>query len=295
VRNPVAVSLALPDTASCLAALHRAAPFAGMAEVRLDAMRSCDLERLLAESPLPLVVTCRPVWEGGRFEGPEADRLELLVRAAELGCAGVDVEWEAAAALRARLRSATRLVVSRHWHSDPPRSLLAEYERLRPLADVVKLAVAATDPGQVLSVFELMARASSPLIAMAMGEGGRLTRILAPCFEGCLLTYGALEPRLATAPGQLTVAEMADDYGLGRVGPHTRIHLRFCANAAAARSLLARNRTAGGRDLHVPVVGVPDGWAELAAGLEHLLPRLDIGADAALALPFADAGIAVRS
>jgi 3-dehydroquinate dehydratase type I len=277
VRNPVAVSLALPDTAACLAALRRAAPLAGMAEVRLDAMHSCNLERLLAESPLPLILTCRPVREGGRFAGREEDRLELLARAGELGSAYIDVEWDAVDALRARLRSATPLVVSRHWHTDPPPSLLAEYERLRPLGDAVKLAVAAVEPQPILSVLELMARASGPLIAMAMGEGGRLTRILAPCFDNCFSTYGALEPALATAPGQLTVAEMIEDYGLHRVGPRTRIHLRFCSDAGAARSLLAANRSNGGGELYVPVVGVPQGWLEVAAGLQRLVPgRLEV-------------------
>jgi 3-dehydroquinate dehydratase type I len=289
MRNPVAVSLAPPDTAACLAALRRAAPLVGMAEVRLDAMTSCDLERLLAESPVPLIATCRPVWEGGRFQGPEAERLELLVRAAELGCAYLDIEWDAARALRARLRSATPLVVSRHWTGCPTPDLLAEYEQLHPLADVVKLAVAAAQPSQVLSVFELLARAPGPLIAMAMGEAGSLTRLLAPSFESCLLTYGALETGLATAPGQLTVTEMAENYGLRCLGPHTRVHLRFCADAAATRSLLEANRSAEGRDLHVPVVGVPDGWDEMATGLQRLLPRLDVTADPVLGLRFPEA------
>jgi 3-dehydroquinate dehydratase type I len=295
MKNRIAASLALPDTESCLAALQRVAPQVGLAEVRLDAMASCDLERLLAESPVPLVVSCRPVWEGGGFEGPEADRLERLVRAAELGCEFVDVEWDAATALRTRLRSSARLVVSRHWPSSPPPDLWAEYEQLRPLADVVKLAVAAIEPRQVLSVFELWSRASGPLIAMAMGESGRLTRLLAPCFEGCLLTYGALDARTATAPGQLTVKAMAEDYGLARVGPLTRIHLRFCSDTSEARALLAANRGADGRELHVPVVGVPDGWPEIAAGLLRLVPRLDVTADPALGLPFSAPVVEMRS
>ena len=238
MRNRVAVSLALPDTEACLEALRRAAPRTGMAEVRLDAMRSLDLERLIAQSPLPLILTCRPPREGGLFAGSEAERLQLLARAAELGAAYVDVEWDAVAALRARLASPARLVVSRHWRGDPPETLRPEYERLRNEGDVVKLAITARRPEDALPVFEVLACAESPLIAMAMGEAGRLTRILAPCFESCFLTYGALEAALVTAPGQLTVAEMVEDYGLSRVGGWPGFQLRSCADAAQAEALL---------------------------------------------------------
>jgi 3-dehydroquinate dehydratase type I len=293
MRNPVAVSLALPDTGACLEALREAAPRVGMAEVRLDSMGSIDLDRLIGQSPLPLILTCRPPREGGRFAGSEAERLQLLARAAELGVAYLDVEWDAVSALRSRLKSPTRLIVSRHWQGDVRGTLVPEYERLRTEGDVVKLAVAAQQPLDMLPVFELLERGSGPLIAMAMGDCGRLTRILAPCFESCLLTYGALDAVVATAPGQLTVAEMAEDYGLSRVGAWTRIHLRFCADAASAQAVLVANRRAAGRDLNVPLVGTPPGLPELAALLERRLPRLDVTADASLGLPFAEAGIEV--
>ena len=59
----------------------------------------------------------------------------------------------------------------------------------------------------MLPVFNLMSRATTPFIALAMGTAGQLTRLLAPVFEQCLLTYGAASAGDATATGQLSVAK----------------------------------------------------------------------------------------
>ena len=50
--NRVAASLAPPDTDSCLRELDRMAPRIGLAEVRLDLMRSFDVAELVASSPV---------------------------------------------------------------------------------------------------------------------------------------------------------------------------------------------------------------------------------------------------
>ena len=52
--NRVAASLAPQDTDSCLRELDRLAPRIGLAEVRLDLMRSFDVARLVAKAPVPL-------------------------------------------------------------------------------------------------------------------------------------------------------------------------------------------------------------------------------------------------
>ena len=47
--NRVAVSLAAEDTGSCLRELDRLAPRIGLAEVRLDLMRTFDISKLVAK------------------------------------------------------------------------------------------------------------------------------------------------------------------------------------------------------------------------------------------------------
>jgi 3-dehydroquinate dehydratase len=46
-----------------------------------------------------------------------------------------------------------------------------------------------------------------------MGQIGTITRVAAPLL-GAEFTYASLEPKLATAPGQLAVDEMKDIYNM---------------------------------------------------------------------------------
>ena len=59
------------------------------------ASRDVDVAGALGGRRHPVIVTCRPTWEGGRFDGSEEERRGLLVQAARLGAEFVDVEWRA--------------------------------------------------------------------------------------------------------------------------------------------------------------------------------------------------------
>src|SRR5690242_2332003 len=144
MMNKIAVSLALSDTDACLVALQRLAPTIGMAEIRLDLMRSFDLPRLIRATPCPLIVTCRPRREGGQLSGTEAERLRLLSQAIDLGCDYIDVEWESARQLQQYRQLPTQFIVSHHWYEQLPDDLCVLYEQLREMGDVVKLAGLAT-------------------------------------------------------------------------------------------------------------------------------------------------------
>jgi 3-dehydroquinate dehydratase/shikimate dehydrogenase len=282
--NRVAVSLAATDTEACLETLHSLAPHVvGFAEVRLDLMREFDVRRLVAGAPCPLVVTCRPPREGGRFAGSERERLAVLREAVRAGSAWVDVEWDTIAALP-RPGRGTRLVVSRHFLEDMPASLLPAYQALRPLADAVKLVGHARRPEEALPVLELLRHATSPVVAIAMGAAGRLTRLLAPTFPACLFTYGAADATSATAPGQISVREMTSDFGLDRVGPRTPVHVHLAAGAESAALAAGANAASPGGRLHVPVEIEPAEASAFAAHLARLLPGLTLTADAVIGL-----------
>ncbi len=56
---------------------------ARLIEWRVDAMagkpEAIDpIRRLVSESPAPCIVTCRPSWEGGEFDGDDRQRSQLL-------------------------------------------------------------------------------------------------------------------------------------------------------------------------------------------------------------------------
>lgn len=284
MTHKVAVSLAPRDTETCLQALEDAASLASMAEIRLDLMESFDLLRLQSLSPCPLIITCRAQREGGRFTGSEQERLAILRQAIELECAYIDVEWDCIDAFADRSGTKTQVIVSRHWFEQMPSTFDEVYAALAPRADVVKLVGLAQKPQDLLPALSLLRNATSPVIALAMGEVGRLIRLIGPCFPQCLLTYGAASEAEVTAPGQLSVSEMIRRYHLNAVAAHTQIHLHLCTGAETAQAIEARNDAAGpGADLYLPLVVTQDQVSEIVAGFRALVPRLAITADPALA------------
>src|SRR5262249_10496757 len=87
----LAVALAPRDTAHARELMERAASVADLVELRLDLMNSFDMRLLLRDRPCPVVITCRPTREGGRFGGDEASRIGILRDAISLGADFVDV------------------------------------------------------------------------------------------------------------------------------------------------------------------------------------------------------------
>src|SRR3954451_18884848 len=68
---------------------------ARMIELRLDFLaKAPDYQRLLAGKPCPLVATVRRVTDGGRWTGPEDNRLMLLRQAIVAGFDWVDLETD---------------------------------------------------------------------------------------------------------------------------------------------------------------------------------------------------------
>ncbi|HEU4582851.1 MAG TPA: type I 3-dehydroquinate dehydratase [Polyangiaceae bacterium] len=259
--HKLALSLMPRSLEHALSALHGVRERVQLAEVRVDRWSRAEVVLLVQRSPLPLIVTCRPPREGGSFEGPESERLALLHAAAVAGAAYVDVEWDSSARLLLPEGSLTRRIVSRHF-AHMPESLLAHEAELRPGADVVKLVGRAAGPLDLWPIFELLAAASGPVIALAMGDAGEITRVLAPTFERCFVTYGALSAEQVTAPGQLPLDELLDAYHLTGVDAATAVHLHVCRDRAEARAWRDQNRR-GERQLHV-------GWV-LPEGLNQAL------------------------
>jgi 3-dehydroquinate dehydratase/shikimate dehydrogenase len=216
------VSLMPETTEQALRDLAEAARAADLAELRLDAMRQFDLARLLAHPPCPIIVTYRPRREGGRYDGPEAPRLETLRQAARLGARYLDVEHDALTSLGDV--APAKVIVSYHNHERTPDDLPAIYARLAKTgAAVVKVAAQANHILDTVPILRLLRDATRPTIALSMGPRGVLTRILAPKF-GAVLTYGAPSAGREAAPGQVTLAEMRDLYRVGRIGPRTHVY-----------------------------------------------------------------------
>ena len=275
--NKVAASLAPQDTDTCLRELEHLAARIGLAEVRLDLMASFDVDKLVAASPVPLVLTCRPERERGGFTGPEPERLAVLRAAYDAGAAYIDVETESLDAVHGWSGSATQVIASQHWYDTMPADLPGTYRALRDRCDVVKLVGTAHVAADVLPVLELLDQATTPVIGMAMGDPGTCTRLLAPVFPQTLLTYGAIAATHLTAPGQITIDEMTYRYALGAVGPQTSVYLHITSSDRGDRDVLdTQDRAARGAELHVSLRTTPDDAQDLAARMADALSGVTV-------------------
>ncbi|GAG44244.1 unnamed protein product, partial [marine sediment metagenome] len=147
------------------------------------------------------------------------------------------------------------------------------YSAMRGQADVVKLVGFANQVTDSISMIELMVKADSPVIAIAMGAAGMMTRLMAPCFDACLLTYASSTPTTGTAPGQITVREMIDRFGVDRVSTDTEIDVHLYTKPTQEPAVLAICRGTGER-LHVPAQVDPEQVGTVAKTLDQLSPRI---------------------
>jgi 3-dehydroquinate dehydratase I len=214
----ICVAVAAPDTESVLAAVRPIRHDVDVVEIRLDAMGEVNLERLCRRIDRPLLLTNRPVWEGGACGASEEERLLPLLEAVAHEAAYIDLELKTAPLLRQRLLdkidgARTQLIISSHdFEKTPDATRLSETLRLQKQsgAHIGKIVTMAHDHLDVLRVLHLQCEAKEldfPLIAFCMGEQGKLSRIITLLLGG-YMTYAAPDEQQATAPGQLSVRRL---------------------------------------------------------------------------------------
>lgn len=189
-------------------------------EVRLDQIT--EMERL-AEIPsstdIPLIATNRSVECGGRFRGSEEERINVLRKAARAGFNYVDIEVSTPdlKELTRELRSkGVKTIVSFHDFVGTP-----DYDELNKIlefqlesgAEICKIVTTAKklEDNLILMNFLNQVSKKAKIICFAMGDLGKISRLLSPLFGG-FFTIASLEKRGETAPGQLTIQELKTAY-----------------------------------------------------------------------------------
>jgi 3-dehydroquinate dehydratase-1 len=166
---------------------------------------------------LPVIVTIRPVWEGGIFKGSDANRAGLfknLIQFADY----IDVELRAKNIddiVALTEGSDTMSIVSYHDFEKTPseKEMMDIISSCHQKGDIAKLAVLPGSLAETLALFEVTLKAKRPVCTIAMGDIGKHSRIMAPVY-GSLLTYGYV--RKPVAPGQMRVDEIVK--GLHLIG-----------------------------------------------------------------------------
>ena len=194
---------------------------ADLVELRLDTVRDLDLEGALAGRTRPVLVTCRPTWEGGQFTGAEDERRAILCRALELGADWVDLEWRGGFEALIAKRQGRNIVLSMHDFEGTPEDLEARYRAMRGTgAEVVKMAVRSRSARDVVRLLRLgRAGRGELLVLVGMGPTGVPTRLLPGHFGSCWTYAGE-----AVAPGQVSLSEMVHRYRFRRTSASTAVY-----------------------------------------------------------------------
>ncbi|MEQ8766346.1 MAG: shikimate dehydrogenase [Planctomycetota bacterium] len=195
-----------------------AAAAGAIAELRLDLWEDPNPSALLAlESRPPMLVTDRPVREGGRDSAEDAVRLARLAAAGRGGAEAVDIEISAWQAARDLDFGKAQRLVSHHIFEPGVADVDSEIARLRSAgADAIKLAVMPRDIAESLRLLESQRLIDGPATLIGMGEYGTITRVLGAAY-GAGLIYAAADSGDAAAPGQVPVSAMRDLYRFERV------------------------------------------------------------------------------
>jgi 3-dehydroquinate dehydratase type I len=191
-------------------------------EIRLDYLRDTPNLGKLGEIKKPLMVTCMPEWEGGLFKGLEEDRIGLLRRSLEYADY-VSIELKTEPRFRDSFvveagRKGVKVIIAYHdFKGTPPRHEIVDILRKEEAAcaDIAKVAFKPRDYSDVLNVMKAQVTAGLkiPVIALSMGELGRVSRIISPMLGG-YLTFAAPSADRKAAEGQYTLDEMREIRGL---------------------------------------------------------------------------------
>ena len=248
--------LCVTVTASTTAELCRkrdAVTDADLIELRLDTVSDPSVAGALAGRRTPVIVTCRPAWEGGAFKGSEGERKQILADALSRGAEYVDVEWRARFDDLIAQTGGRRIVLSAHDYLGVPIDLTARVHAMRSTgAEVIKIAATMTSLSDCVPLLDLGAQSGrqSGLALIGMGPYGLATRVLAGRF-GSVWTYaGALREI-----GQLSAHTLLKDYHFRSVTDTTEIY--GVAGGSVQHSVSPAMHNAAFRAAHVDAVYLP--------------------------------------
>jgi len=204
-------------------------------EFRLDYLSKPGLglariKRFIEAHPGTVVIaTCRRTASGGKFRGAIASQMDILARAAAVGCQLVDVELQTASKCKAaqlqKLRSRAALILSFHDFRATKKLDETLEKMLEYPADFYKIVTTATTLSDNVTMIKFLGREGDrhSLISMCMGEQGIVSRVLG-VRAGSVFTFASASAGEETASGQVTAQELRSVYRIEQVDAATRVY-----------------------------------------------------------------------
>ena len=222
MANKTCVSIGVRSVAKLVTNLRKALNKSDYAELRLDFFNPTQIPyclNLVKPHLRRCICTLRPKSEGGKFSGTETERISILKLIAEFNPYLLDVEYNTLRKNKSLYQylKRTRVNILTSWHdfSKTPsekllRSMAKKMSRFSKNIKIVTTARTINDTLRILNLYKGMPHRSN-LIAFAMGDYGRMSRILCTRL-GSPFTYVSLGKPVA--PGQFSLEEMASIFKL---------------------------------------------------------------------------------
>ena len=221
MTDKTCVSIGASSPAKLKRDLIKALSKSDYAEIRLDFLKPIQIPNFLNSVKAHLrkcICTLRPTSEGGKFSGTEKERISILKLVAEFGPYLLDVEYNTLKnkeLYRFLKTHKVNLLVSWHDFSKTPskeflKNMVKKMSRFSKNIKIVTTAQAIDDTLRILALYR-QKPASTNLIAFAMGDYGRMSRILCTRL-GSPFTYVSLGKPIA--PGQFNIEEMKSIFSL---------------------------------------------------------------------------------
>jgi 3-dehydroquinate dehydratase-1 len=201
----ICVAISDKSIQNCLSVLDKVE----MAEIRLD-LTGFGIEEInkIFSHPTPCIATCRPQSLGNE------DQLNRLRASIKARARYVDIEIEAGANQQSIIIEEARkygckVIISYHNFDETPglRELYKIVDRCFELgADIAKVVTQSksnADNARILSLYSI----EKPIVALGMGELGKVTRLMAPLL-GAPFTFASMDEGNETAPGQIKYSKM---------------------------------------------------------------------------------------
>lgn len=281
---------------------------ADLIELRVDRIGDlAAVEDFLATKPaIPIILTIRTRDEGGDWDGDDADRIALIEHLGLQNPGYIDLElatWRRSPNLRQKVllvaqrhraessattadgmnsdRPRNQLILSEHNLRGTPTDLASRFAALAAESpSIAKIVTTARDAADGLRLLIELARHPDRdrFIALAMGEAGIATRVLARKF-GAFLTFATLAPDAQSAPGQPSIAELHERYRWNSIDTDTAVYGIAGFPVSHSRSPDWHNRAmahAGVNGVYVPLPVAPT-YDDFAAFMSLVDAHAELG------------------
>jgi 3-dehydroquinate dehydratase type I len=183
----------------------------------IDNISKADVEFILDQLDMSkkYIFTCRHKSQGGNFIGSHDQQKLFLNLALNRNINYIDIDFDIYQKINLHKNSFTKFIISYHNFDNTPNydKLIEILQIMRSTdADIYKFATQVNNNLDNNIIFKLLINKNSQeeIIALGMGELGKITRIITPLIGGYLTFASVGESN--SAPGQIDISELKEIY-----------------------------------------------------------------------------------